>query len=275
MAPYVLETANLEFSYVDGTKALNNLTMKIRRGKKVALVGSNGAGKTTLFLHFNGVHRPDKGEIRFNGEPVNYNSRELKHLRQSVGIVFQDPDTQLFSASVYQDVSFGPLNLGWPEEKVRRKVGEALNKTGTWELKDRPTHFLSHGQKKRVAIAGVLAMEPEIIILDEPTAGLDPDYTGQMMQLLADFNRSGATVVLSSHNLDEVFAWADDIFVMDSGTIIAKGMPEEVFRDQTVLQQARLTKPWVLEVYDRLVSRKIIKEQKQIPRTRQDLLKLL
>jgi cobalt/nickel transport system ATP-binding protein len=107
----------------------------------------------------------------------------------------------LFSASVYQDVSFGPLNLGWPEEKVRRKVEEALKKTGAWDLKDRPTHFLSHGQKKRVAIAGVLAMEPRIIILDEPTAGLDPDYTGQMMQLLADFNQSGATVVLSSHNL--------------------------------------------------------------------------
>lgn len=275
MTEYILETKDLDFSYMDGTLAIKNLSIRIPRGKKIALVGNNGAGKTTLFLHFNGVHRPDRGEIRFNGEAIDYGTKKLKQLRRSVGLVFQDPDNQLFSASVYQDVSFGPLNMGWPDETVRQKVEESLQKTGTWELKDRPTHFLSHGQKKRVAIAGVLAMEPEVIILDEPTAGLDPLYTGQMMQLLADFSSNGATVILSSHNLDEVYAWADLIFVMDDGGIIAQGTPAQVFRDSSVLEKANLIKPWVLDVYDELLEHRVLEAQEDAPRNREELIRLL
>ncbi|ATW28973.1 energy-coupling factor ABC transporter ATP-binding protein [Candidatus Formimonas warabiya] len=265
----------MEFSYLDGTKAIKNLSINIVRGKKVALVGNNGAGKTTLFLHFNGVHRPSKGVIRFKGEKIDYSNKQLKELRKSIGIVFQDPDNQLFSASVYQDVSFGPINLGWPEAVVREKVEQAMQKTSTWSIKDKPTHFLSHGQKKRVAIAGILAMEPEIIILDEPTAGLDPVGTGQMMQLLDQFNQTGATVILTSHNLDEVYAWADDIFVMENGNIIAQGNPEEIFRNEEVLRRANLVKPWVLEVYDHLVAKNMIRHQPQSPRNREQLKNLL
>lgn len=274
-SPYILEAQNLDFSYMDGTMAIKNLTIRLLRGKKIAIVGNNGAGKTTLFLHFNGVHRPDSGQIFFQGEAVDYQQKKLKELRHNVGIVFQDPDNQLFSASVYQDVSFGPMNMGWPEDEVRQKVEDALQKTGTWELRDRPTHFLSGGQKKRVAIAGVLAMDPEVIILDEPTAGLDPVYTAQMMQLLSDFNSTGATVILSSHNLDEVYAWADEIFVMDDGGIIAQGEPETVFRNQAVLLQANLIKPWVLDVYDELVEHSVLRAAAKPPRTREALIELM
>lgn len=275
MSEYVLEAKNLYFSYMDGTKAIQDLSIKIPRGKKIAVVGNNGAGKTTLFLHFNGVHRPDSGEISFNGEVLNYSRKQLKMLRKNVGVVFQDPDIQLFSASVYQDVSFGPVNLGWPEEKVRAKIKEAMEKTGTWELKDRPTHFLSHGQKKRAAIAGVLVMEPEVVILDEPTAGLDPYFCGQMMQLLDEVNQNGTTILLSSHDLDEVYAWADYIFVMNNGQIFAQGLPEDIFRNLEVLRQANLIKPWVLDIYDQLVGHGMVPEQKNVPRNRDELALIL
>lgn len=275
MADLILEADNLEFSYLDGTKAIINLSLKIVRGRKVALVGNNGAGKTTLFLHFNGVHRPSKGEIKFNGKALDYSNKQVKELRKSIGIVFQDPDNQLFSASVYQDVSFGPINMGWPEKMVREKIEQAMKKTNTWSIKDKPTHFLSHGQKKRVAIAGILAMEPEVIILDEPTAGLDPLGTSQMMQLLDEFNQTGSTVILSSHNLDEVYAWADDIYVIDSGQIIAAGSPEEIFRNEEVMKKAHLIKPWVLDMYDHLNSKGVIKSCAIPPKNREELKKIL
>ena len=271
MADFILEAKNLEFSYLDGTKALHNLSIQIEKGKKIALVGNNGAGKTTLFLHFNGVHRPNKGEIRFKGELLTYHSKQVKELRKNIGIVFQDPDHQLFSASVYQDVSFGPVNLGWPEKKVREKIEAAMAKTGIQDIKDKPTHFLSHGQKKRVAIAGILAMEPEVIILDEPTAGLDPVGTGQMMSLLDEFNQSGATVILSSHNLDEVYAWADYIFVIHRGQIIADGSPEEIFRNEEVMQKANLLKPWVLDIYDCLRAKGLVNYTGKAPKNRGEL----
>jgi cobalt/nickel transport system ATP-binding protein len=275
MTEYILEAYNLEFSYLDGTKALKGLNIRIEKGKKIALVGNNGAGKTTLFLHFNGVHRPNKGEIRFKGEVINYYRKQMKELRKSVGIVFQDPDNQLFSASVYQDVSFGPVNMGWPEKVVREKIEQALRKTNTWSIKDKPTHFLSHGQKKRVAIAGILAMEPEVIILDEPTAGLDPIGAAQMMTLLDEFNQNGATVILSSHDLDQVYAWADIVFVINRGKIIAEGSPEEIFRNEEIMQQANLIKPWALDIFDYLTAKGIIKRTGITPRNRRELKILL
>jgi len=272
---YILEAQKIDFTYNDGTRAIKNLSLKIPGGKKIAVVGNNGAGKTTLFLHFNAVFRPDKGQIIFAGQKIDYSKRQVKNIRKSIGIVFQDPDNQLFSASVLQDVSFGPLNLDWAEEKVKIKVEQALKKTGIWELRDKPTHFLSYGQKKRVAIAGVLAMEPEVIILDEPTAGLDPVYTGQIMELLNDLNKSGTTIILASHNMDEVYAWADYVFVMDNGEIIAEGIPTEIFRDQQILTRSNLKKPWVLEVYDSLVKSGRLENQEKTPTSRTMLLDLL
>jgi len=272
---YILEVENIDFSYMDGTKALTNLSMRIPGGKKIAVIGRNGAGKTTLFLHFNGVNRPAKGDIRYKGSKINYDNKNLKLLRKNIGLVFQDPDDQLFSANVYQDVSFGPLNLGWPEEKVRMKTEEALKKTGIWELRDKPVHFMSHGEKKRAAIAGVLAMEPEVLILDEPTSGLDPYYSEEILALLDEFNAAGSTVIISSHNIDEVFAWADYVFILNEGRVAAEGVPPKLFRKTDVLYGANLIKPWVLEVYDELVAAGKTVGHKQEPRTRADIINIL
>jgi cobalt/nickel transport system ATP-binding protein len=272
MSDCIIEARNITFKYLDGTTALNDLSIKIPNGKKIAVIGNNGAGKTTLFLHFNGVHRPINGDIWFKGEKLNYNSKAIREIRKNVGIVFQDPDIQLFSASVYQDVSFGPLNLGWDDKKVREKVETAMRRTGTWELKDKPTHFLSYGQKKRVAIAGILAMEPQIIILDEPTAGLDPVYCQQMLELLNQCNQSGAaTVLISSHNMDEVYSWADLVFVMHHGQIIGEGTPIEVFSNDEVLKKASLNKPWILRVYELVIKGKATIAQ-SVPRTPDELM---
>lgn len=272
---YILKTEKLNFSYMDGTKALKELSMKIPEGKKIAVIGNNGSGKTTLFLHFNGIHRPQSGNIFYRDKKMSYSSGEIKNIRKNVGIVFQDPDNQLFSGSVYQDISYGPVNLGWDEKEIRIKIEEVMNQTGTFDLKDKPTHFLSYGQKKRVAIAGVLAMNPEVMILDEPTAGLDPVFTSQIMELLNDLNKKGTTVIISSHNMDEVFSWADYVFVLSQGEIISEGKPEELFRDAEVLKKANLKKPWVLDMYDYLLNKGLATVGDNIPRTREELLNLI
>lgn len=274
---YVIEVKNIDFAYMDGTRAIKNLSMKICRKQKYAIVGNNGAGKTTLFLHFNGVHRARQGEMRYNGEKIDYrNSKQLKNLRKNVGIVFQNPDDQLFSASVYQDVSFGPSNLDWPEHLIREKIETVMRQTDTWELRDKPTHFLSYGQKKRVCIAGILAMEPEVIILDEPTAGLDPVCSGQIMELLASVQRKcGATILFSTHNIDEAYAWADYVFVMHDGQIIEQGLPAEVFRNREVLAKASLVKPVILEIYDELLRKGKVNPGLPVPKTRDELIACL
>lgn len=275
MATYIVSTEKLDFTYLDGTKALDSLSIKIPEGKKVAFIGNNGAGKTTLLLHFNGINRPDGGEVRYNGQKMDYSSKGIKELRKKGGIVFQDTDSQLFSGSVYQDVSFGPMNLGWPEGKIRIKLEQVMKEAGIWELRDKPPHLLSYGQKKRVAIAGVLAMEPELIILDEPTAALDPVCTSQVMSLLNTLNTNGATIIVSSHNMDEVYAWADFVFVLKEGKVIAEGSPINVFRRQDVLAAASLKNPLVLELYDKLVSSGMLAKQEDVPATPEALIALL
>ncbi|MDW7650298.1 MAG: ATP-binding cassette domain-containing protein [Bacillota bacterium] len=272
---YIIEANGVDFSYMDGTRAIKNLSIRIERNKKYAIVGNNGAGKTTLFLHFNGVHQATQGEIRYNGQKVNYsNNKQLKELRKNIGIVFQNPDDQLFSASVYQDISFGPGNLGWPEPVIREKIKEVMYQTDTWELRDRPTHFLSYGQKKRVCIAGILAMEPQVIILDEPTAGLDPVCSTQIMELLNTVQKeTGATILFSTHNIDEAYAWADEVFVMHDGQIIEQGLPVDVFRKKDILAKANLIKPWVLDVYDKL--NREGNASGHIPKTRDELMAYL
>jgi cobalt/nickel transport system ATP-binding protein len=245
----ILAACDLEFTYPDGTLALRGLSLEIERGEKVAVLGPNGAGKSTLFLHFNGIFRPRRGKILWQGREVRYDRSFLAALRQKVGIVFQDPDSQLFAASVFQEVSFGPLNMGLPREEAKRRVERALAVTGIEDLKDKPTHFLSYGQKKRVCIAAVLAMDPEVLVLDEPTASLDPLLSEQITGLMEEINRVGKTVVISTHDVDLAYSWADRIFVMKGGQLLAGGRPEEVFLQPQVVRQAGLTLPWILEVY--------------------------
>lgn len=252
MAEYILEARDVEFEYPDGTKALRGLSLGIEKGKKVAVLGPNGAGKSTVFLHFNGVLRPRRGKIRFSGQDVRYNHTSLMAIRKNVGIVFQDPDSQLFSASVFQEISFGPLNLGLPKEQVEKCVREAMAATGITDLEKKPTHLLSYGQKKRVSIADILAMEPSVIICDEPTAWLDPKHSQQVLELFDRINANGTTIIMSTHDVDIAYSWADYIFVIKDGAVAGEGTPEAVFEDGNLLELADLEKPWLIDVYNHL-----------------------
>lgn len=275
MADYIIEVEGVAYSYPNGTWALRDINMCIPRGKKIALLGSNGAGKSTLFLHFNGILKPHKGIVRFNGEKIKYNRQTLLELCKNVGIVFQDPDSQLFSASVFQEISFGPLNLGLSEETVRERVEGAMSATGITDLKEKPTHMLSYGQKKRVSIADILAMEPQVLVCDEPTAWLDPKHAKQTVQLFNNINQQGTTIIMSTHDVDLAYTWADYIFVMGSGAIIGEGEPTKVFCDDILVRKADLERPWIIDVYDSLLKKGSISADTLIPRNKGELLELI
>ncbi|WP_425802515.1 energy-coupling factor ABC transporter ATP-binding protein [Desulfitobacterium sp. Sab5] len=271
MAETILEAVDLEFSYTDGTKALRKVNLAMQRGEKIAVLGSNGAGKTTLFLHFNGILKPRKGSIYFKGQAISYKGAELKNLRSKVGIVFQDPDSQLFSASVLQEVSFGPMNLGINSAEVRRLVDKALQDTETSDLIDRPTHMLSFGQKKRVSIADILAMEPEVIIFDEPTAWLDPRHAREFMELLNELSQNGKTIIISTHDVDLAYSWADKLFVMKEGQLLKEGKPEEIFCAEDIIKAADLSLPWLVELHDQLIQMGLFAADSALPRTKEEL----
>jgi cobalt/nickel transport system ATP-binding protein len=247
----VLETFSLSYEYPDGTMAINNLNIKIKRGKTTAIIGGNGAGKTTMFLNLNGILKPSEGKVVFNGEPVQYSREGLRQLRMGVGIVFQDPDNQLFSASVLQDVSFGVMNMKLSKEETSKRVYEAIERSGISEIKDKPTHSLSFGQKKRVAIAGVLAMEPEVLVLDEPTAGLDPLGVASLMKLLRETqSQMELSVVIATHDIDIVPLYCDYVYVMDKGQVILEGTPIEVFKESDTLRKVNLRLPRIAHLME-------------------------
>lgn len=246
----ILEARNIYYKYPDGTLALKGVNFKVKRGEMVALLGPNGAGKSTLFLHFNGILKPHKGEILIKGKPIKYDSRSLLEVRKTVGIVFQNADDQLFAPTVMEDVAFGPLNLGYSEEEVKKIVKEVLKAVGMEGYEDKPPHYLSGGEKKRVAIAGVLAMKPEIMVLDEPTAGLDPLGASKIMELLYKLNREGMTVIISTHDVDLVPVYADRVYVMNKGEIITEGTPREVFSKVDLIRKANLRLPRVAHLVE-------------------------
>ncbi|ATY84234.1 energy-coupling factor ABC transporter ATP-binding protein [Kyrpidia spormannii] len=246
------ELEGVEYNYEDGTQALQGVSLGIERGKKVAFLGSNGAGKSTLFLHLNGILRPFRGRILFRGQEVRYARKELARLRAKVGIVFQNPDRQVVIGHVWEDVSFGPMNLGLSPPEVEARVEEALNITGLWDLRDKAVHLLSYGQKKRVALAGVLAMKPEVMILDEPTASLDPGQVHALLELLERLHRQGIQIVLSTHDVDFAYAWADWVVIMHAGRVLAEGLPKDVFSDTDILKRVSLTKPVLWRVWEEL-----------------------
>lgn len=270
MAEPILEAVEVEFSYPDGTKALRGLSLAIPAGQRVAVLGPNGAGKTTLFFTFNGLYRPSRGQVRFASRELTYNCSFLRRLRQEVGMVFQDPDTQLFAPTVWQEVSFGPRNLGLSLEEINRRVEEALAATGLSDLRDRPTHFLSYGQKKRVAIADVLAMKPRVLISDEPTAWLDDEQAHRIMELFAEIHRQGVTVIFSTHDVDLAYSWADHVILLREGKVLASGAPEQVFWRDDLLAQSGLARPWVVELWKALGL-----DQRDLPKTREALLDYL
>ncbi|HOB61403.1 MAG TPA: ABC transporter ATP-binding protein [Candidatus Competibacteraceae bacterium] len=246
--PPLLAVRRLEYAYPGGIVALHGLDLTIERGRKLAILGPNGSGKTTLLLHLNGTLRPGGGEILLDGRAVAYDRRVLDQWRRRVGLVLQDPEDQLFAATVGQDVSFGPLNLGLSEAEARQRVGEALTALDIASLADRATHNLSFGQKKRAAIAGILAMRPEILVLDEPTAGLDPQGVNQLLEALQQLHEAGTTLVFSTHDVELAYGWADQVAVFHDGTVLAQGDPDAVLGDRTLLRQAHLQPPLLLEL---------------------------
>ncbi|MDO7787837.1 energy-coupling factor ABC transporter ATP-binding protein [Desulforamulus aquiferis] len=275
MSASILQVQGLHYTYPDGTLALRGLSTDIARGKKIALLGANGAGKSTFLLHLIGILKPFSGKILLHGEEVKYNRKALHNLRSKVGFVFQDPDTQLFSASVWQEVSFGPINLGLSKEEVKARVIKALDDTGITSLKDKPTHFLSYGQKKLVSIADILAMEPEVLIFDEPTASLDPRYTKHVMELLDQLNQSNITIIMATHCVDIAYGWADWVLVMKEGIITKEGTPEEIFTNDQLLISTNLSRPFLLEVFQELSSNNYLPRNISLPKKMADFKKIL
>ena len=271
----VLEVENLVFNYPDGTNALDGLSLSIEKGKKIAILGANGAGKSTLFLHLNGILKPKQGNIKFRGKKISYKKKELQNLRKNIGIVFQDPDMQLFSSSVFQEISFGPLNLGLSEIQTRERVDEAMQIMEITDIKDKPTHLLSYGQKKRISIADILAMKPELIIFDEPTVWLDPKHSKEILGFINQINKKGTTVILSTHDVDLAYQWADYIYIFSDGKIIGEGSSEKIFRDNKLLKESDLIKPWIIEVYEKLIQNGRISSNVSVPKSKSELFELI
>jgi len=244
----ILEARNVSFAYGPGKWAIQRMSFVLESPRRVALLGANGVGKSTLMLLLNGTLRPHEGELFILGKPMDYSRSGLQWLHRKVGIVLQDPDDQLFGATVEQDVAFGPLNNGVESAEARALVMRTLYSLGIAQLADRPIHELSLGEKKRVALAGVLVLEPEIILLDEPTAGLDFVGITSMLQLLGGLHRNGTTIVISTHDTDLAYEWAEDAWVLMAGHLAAKGSIAEVMQEREVLRAAHLRVPWLVEM---------------------------
>jgi cobalt/nickel transport system ATP-binding protein len=239
---HLIETRNLTYFYSGRVKALDRINFIAPRNARIAVIGSNGAGKSTLFKHFNGIFRPTSGSVLIRGEPIT--KANIREVRKFVGIVFQNADDQIFSPTVEQDVAFGPTNLGLDDETIHHRVHEALKIMGIEDLAERVPHHLSGGEKKRVAIAGAIAMEPEVLVLDEPTAGLDSKGIHDLLGFInALKKRSGMTVIFSTHDVSLVPEIADYIYVLNKGAIVAEGTIAEVFVQTELLKSVRLDVP--------------------------------
>nr|MBS0022211.1 ATP-binding cassette domain-containing protein [Gammaproteobacteria bacterium] len=275
MTSIALAANGIDYTYPGEVRALKQLDLTIEKGQRLAILGANGSGKTTLLLHLNGTLRPSAGRILIDGRPLSYDRRSLVALRSRVGLVLQEPDDQLFSANVYQDVSFGPLNLGLSEAATRSRIDAALEALRISHLRDRATHMLSFGQKKRVAIAGMLAMQPEILILDEPTAGLDPHGVNHLLSVLHRLHETGTTLVFSTHDVDLAYTWADQIAVFADGTVLKQGEAAAMLADRELLRTARLKMPLILEIAEALYCRRPAWAAIGPPRSKDALLHLL
>ena len=263
----LLKAEDLYFSYDDEqSHSLNGLSLEIKRNKKIALMGANGSGKSTFFLSCVGILRPQSGKLYWDGEEFSYTKKGLLDLRSKVGIVFQDPDNQLFSASVYQEISFGVLNLGVSEEEARKEVEAVMEELEITPFSQKPTHALSGGQKKQVSIADILVMHPELILLDEPAAALDPKHTAMVNKIVDRMTEQGITVLMSTHDVNYAYEWADEVILLHEGKVLIHGTPAEVFSNKAALKQTNLEPPVVLELFESLCQKQILKTSLPLPK---------
>jgi len=273
MEEILLQAEDLCYSYGQGKEVLRDINITVRKGEKIVVLGSNGAGKSTCFLNLNGVYRPDSGRILYRGKEIG--KKDLNELRKNVGIVFQDADNQIIASTVFAEVSFGPMNLKLPREEVKKRVEDALEYMNLGSMRDRPPHYLSGGEKKRVSIADIIAMESEVVIFDEPTASLDPVNVEMLEGVLDKMNEMGKTLLISTHDVDFAYRFADRAVIFAGGSIIADGPVREVFEDGEVLNQANLKRPVLLEVYNSLVSHHILEVGGDPPKDARELEMLL
>ncbi len=259
----IIEVIDLCYQYSEEAFALDHINLSFEQGRMIGVLGGNGAGKSTLFLNLNGVLKPDSGKVLFQGKEIVYSKKEILQLRKQIGIVFQDPEDQLFSSSVRKDISFGLMNQGVPAAEVNQKVEDILKELGICDIAEKPTHALSFGQKKKVAIAGVLVMQPTVIILDEPTAGLDPCGVSEILDLVKKINKEmGITVILSTHDIDLIPLYCDDVFVLHQGKKIYEGTPDELFSNPELLREHNLRLPRIAHLMGILYDRDHLKVDK-------------
>jgi cobalt/nickel transport system ATP-binding protein len=249
----ILETIEISFCYPGTTKeALQQLSIRIPEKKKTAICGHNGSGKSTLFLHAIGIHSPSTGRVIWKNSPMSYDRKALKQLRQHVGLVFQDPEQQLILNTPYEDISYGLRNAGIQEAEIKRRTEAMLLTMRLEHLAHVPIHHLSLGQKKRVALAGVLILEPELLLLDEPTAYLDRISEQQLVEELDRIHSQGMTLVMATHDMNLAYAWADWILVMDKGQCVMEGTPYDIFSRTTEIEGLGLDSPMLLDIWHAL-----------------------
>jgi cobalt transport protein ATP-binding subunit len=242
MSSHVIQIEHLSFSYPDGRQALHDVSLAIQSGEKVAIVGPNGAGKSTLFLHLNGTLRTrtqDGDRLRVAGFAVG--DKTVQAVRAKVGLVFQDPDDQLFSPTVFEDVAFGPLHMGVPEEEIRERVARALAAVGMTGHEGLMPHHLSLGERKRIAIATVLSMDPEILVLDEPSAGLDPRARRNLIALLHELPQ---TMLVASHDMRLVWDLCSRTVILDGGRLVSEGPTSRLLQDEALMERHGLEVPY-------------------------------
>lgn len=250
----MLKVEGVRYRYPDGTNALNGVNINVAKGEFLAILGANGSGKTTLLKHLNGLLKPTVGSIILDGKKLS----ELKptEVFRKVGMVFQDPNDQLLAPSVEEDVAFGPLNLNLKYDEIMSRVMNALELVEMEKCAKKTIYSLSYGQRKRICIAGILAMEPEVLVLDEPTSGLDPDGVKSVMKLLKDLNeRRGITTIIATNSVDLVPVYMSRVVIMDKGKVVKEGTPEEVFTDTKMLEDVKLELPQIAQLMEVLRNR--------------------
>jgi len=240
----IFDVRDVEYHYNNGIIALAGLSLSVQAGQRIAILGANGSGKSTLLRLLDGLCFAERGEVLAFGQTLteqNLTDRDfLLRYRRRVGLVFQDPDVQLFCATVFDEVAFGPLQLGWPRDEIRRRVSESLDLMEVSHLKDRAPHRLSGGEKKRVALASVLVLDPDVLLLDEPIASLDPKSQGKVIDFLIGWGNGSKTIVTAIHDLDIIEDIADHCYVLQSGTVVSEASPRALLADQSLLERTSL-----------------------------------